>query len=63
MRAVCRSIAAHTISCFGWSASLDHEDRRAARMVPSGAEHIRKRTPERHLEGPSSQLSRLDSNQ
>jgi len=26
VRAVCRSIAAHTISCFGWSASHDLED-------------------------------------
>ncbi|RST09683.1 hypothetical protein E2C00_07535 [Streptomyces sp. WAC05374] len=63
MRAVCRSIAAHTISCSGWSASHDLEDRPAARTVPSGAESgwkTPKRAPKDPLPVP---LPRLDSNQ
>ncbi|MBW5423429.1 hypothetical protein GKQ77_17955 [Streptomyces sp. BG9H] len=63
MRAVCRSIAAHTISCFGWSASLWHRPTMRTAGLPVWFHRARKRTPERSLRGPSSQLSRLDSNQ
>ncbi|EDY48575.1 Hypothetical protein SCLAV_1665 [Streptomyces clavuligerus] len=44
MRAVCRSIAAHTISCSGWSATLEGEDLGEARPVPELLQNIRKRT-------------------
>ncbi|RFC75258.1 hypothetical protein DXZ75_11940 [Streptomyces sp. AcE210] len=62
MRAVCRSIAAHTISCSGWSALLGVEDSARPHTVPPGEEDDTKRPPG-VPGGLVRQLSRLDSNQ